>query len=48
MREGAYNQASVGKMMSDDQQRQMQKLLEETEQRFQVVEKENRDLRKEL
>ena len=45
-REG--NQLEMGRMMAQDQDRELRAMIQETEQRFKQVESENRQLRSEL
>ena len=48
MKQGQYNQASAGKMISQSEESQLKDIVAETERRFQDLEQENRRLRNEI
>jgi len=48
MKQGQYNQASAGKMISNAEESQLRDIVAETESRFQDLEQENRRLRSEI
>ena len=48
MKQGQFNQASAGKMISNAEESQLKNIVAETEQRFQDLEHENRRLRSEI
>ena len=48
MKQGQYNEASAGKMISSAEESQLRDIVAETESRFQDLEQENRRLRTEI